>query len=112
MKRLWIVLPLLLLIALAALAAWAVMAPESRTQEVRLEVSGMVCPACPPNVIRALEALEGVQSAEVDLETRQARVRFDPAVVDVRALMEATGKAGYPSRLIEQGEKGDGGINK
>lgn len=83
-------------VALAALLtapAWA--APRT----VTLSVPGMTCEACPITVKKALTKVEGVQSAAVSYEKRQAVVIFDDAKTDVRALTQATANAGYPSTV-------------
>jgi copper chaperone CopZ len=41
-----------------------------------------------------------VLDAEVDYASRVARVRYDPARVDVARLRQATADAGYPSEQI------------
>jgi copper chaperone CopZ len=46
-------------------------------------------------VKRALEGLKGVSRAEVSFRDKEARVRFDPALVSVEQLIEAVKKAGF-----------------
>jgi len=99
MKRELIWLPVLML--LLAAGVWAKNSSQTNERELTLQVTGMVCPACPPNVVRALESLEGVHSAEVDLATHQARVRFDPSRVSIEDMTQATRRAGYPSSVSE-----------
>jgi periplasmic mercuric ion binding protein len=89
-----IVTILLMSLSLAA-PAWA------DTREVTLDVMGMVCPACPPNVQNALESVDGVTHVEMKPRERQAIVRFDPVRTNVEALLQATDDAGYPSTLKE-----------
>lgn len=79
--------------ALFSAPAWA--APRA----VTLSVPGMTCAACPITVKKALTKVEGVQSAAVSYEKRQAVVIFDDAKTDVRALTQATANAGYPSTV-------------
>ncbi|OOG21025.1 mercuric transport protein periplasmic component [Thioalkalivibrio denitrificans] len=76
-------------------------AQATEVREVTLEVRGMVCPACPPNVVNALESVEGVTHVAVKLRERLVIVRFDASRTDVEALMQATDDAGYPSSLKE-----------
>ncbi len=60
-----------------------------------LNVEGMTCKNCVKHVEEALNAVEGVQRALVDLEKKQVTVDFLPEVVNVAALEEAVRRAGY-----------------
>ena len=54
-----------------------------------LRIEGLLCSACAANVRARLERLEGVTSAEVDLERGEARVRYDPSAVSTSDLVTA-----------------------
>ncbi|HEV2129264.1 MAG TPA: heavy metal-associated domain-containing protein, partial [Thermomicrobiales bacterium] len=69
-------------------------APGS-TAETQLAIEGMTCAACVRRVEKALEKVEGVSNASVNLATERARVAYDPARVDLAALTAAVQKAGY-----------------
>lgn len=87
------------LAAMIALAA-AFNAPVfAATKTVTLSVSNMTCAACPITVKKALTKVEGVQTAEVSYEKKEAVVIFDDAKTNVEALTKATEGAGYPSEL-------------
>ena len=60
-----------------------------------LDVQGMSCGACVGHVTRALEGLDGVQSALVSLEEHQAVVTYDPARVQTTQMVEAIAEEGY-----------------
>lgn len=60
-----------------------------------LKISGMSCAACVGHVTRALQALDGVQSAEVRLADGQATVTYDPTQVQISQLQEAVVGEGY-----------------
>jgi Cu+-exporting ATPase len=64
---------------------------ETRTLPVR----GMHCAACVGKVERALESVEGVADARVNLATEQATIDFDPARTGPEALRAAVAAAGY-----------------
>ncbi|WP_460275209.1 heavy metal translocating P-type ATPase [Celeribacter sp. ULVN23_4] len=66
----------------------------------RLSVEGMTCASCVGRVERALKATEGVESANVNLATETADVRFGDGV-DVAQLVAVLDKAGYPARAEE-----------
>lgn len=65
--------------------------------EVTIKVEGMSCGGCVRNVTGVLKGLAGVADAEVSLEVAQARIRFDPAQVNVAQLREAVEAAGFDS---------------
>jgi Cu+-exporting ATPase len=72
------------------------LAPErTPAGEADFPIEGMTCAACVSRVERALTKVEGVREANVNLATERARVRFDPALVDLPALHAAVTRAGY-----------------
>ena len=90
-------------VLLTALVAFpiSVFAGTLQTVTVTLEVKNMTCAVCPITVKKALEKVQGVTSATVNFDTKQARVTFDDSLASVDKLREATGNAGYPSALAE-----------
>src|SRR5215213_10748769 len=60
-----------------------------------LPVRGMTCASCVRRVERAIQAVEGVGSASVNLATERARVSFDPAATNVATVAEAIRQVGY-----------------
>src|SRR3954454_24891372 len=60
-----------------------------------LDIGGMTCASCVGRVEKALNRLDGVAGAEVNLGTEVATVRFDPASVGLAELTAAVAKAGY-----------------
>ena len=60
-----------------------------------LDIGGMTCASCVGRVEKALNRVDGVAGAEVNLATEVATVRFDPAQVDLAQLTAAVTKAGY-----------------
>jgi Cu+-exporting ATPase len=62
---------------------------------VSLPIEGMTCASCVRRVEKALAAVPGVSSANVNLATENAAVEFDPAQVTLIQLNEAVEKAGY-----------------
>ena len=67
--------------------------------EVSFDVPDMTCALCPLTVKTAMSGVEGVQSVEVDFDTRSATVIFDPALTDAAAIAEASAQAGYPAAV-------------
>lgn len=68
---------------------------------VTLAVENMTCALCPVTVSYAIEAVPGVVSAEVDLDTHTAIVTFDDAVASPQLAADASTNAGYPATLVE-----------
>lgn len=62
---------------------------------VQIGVKGMTCASCVARVERALDRVEGVQDATVNLATERATVSFDPAITAPTRLLESVEKAGY-----------------
>ncbi len=76
-------------------------------QTVTLSVENMTCSLCPPTVRMALQAVEGVQEANVFLESRTAVVIYDDEKTDVQSLMTATTDAGFPSTFTQENQSDD-----
>jgi Cu+-exporting ATPase len=60
-----------------------------------LSVQGMECAACVRAVTQALLGLDGVETAEVNLEREEASVRFDPAKLALPQLIAVIAEEGY-----------------
>lgn len=65
----------------------------------QLKVSGMSCDSCVAHVDEALQAVKGVRSARVDLDSGQAVVEGE--AIDPNHLIEAVTRAGYGVRSTE-----------
>lgn len=63
--------------------------------EKTLNVQGMTCGHCKMSVEGALNELDGVSAAEVNLESGKVDVTFDEAKVNVDAMKEAVEEQGY-----------------
>jgi len=64
-------------------------------QSITLPIRGMTCASCVSHVQRALNKMDGVDEAVVNLATEQATVRFVPALVSPEALGQTVRDAGY-----------------
>src|SRR3712207_7084843 len=67
----------------------------SSTASCTLDIGGMTCASCVGRVEKALNRMDGVNAAEVNLATEVATVRFDPAQIGLEDLTAAVTKAGY-----------------
>jgi P-type Cu+ transporter len=70
-----------------------------KENSISFPVTGMTCAACQARVQRALSAEPGVIDASVNLVTRSAAVRYDPATVTPQNLIEAVRATGYDAEL-------------
>ena len=64
-------------------------------EDTVIKVGGMSCQGCVGNISGVLGGIAGVASAEVSLEAGEARVSYDPALVDRAALLAAIEDAGF-----------------
>ena len=70
---------------------------------VTLAVRNWYCAACPHVVKESLAAVPGVTNVTVSDKTKTAVVTFDDTKADVKALINATTEAGYPSFPYSEG---------
>jgi P-type Cu+ transporter len=86
------------------------MATRTTQREIVLDIEGMTCASCVQKVERALERVEGVDVANVNLATRTATVRSTDERTD--PLLRAVASAGYAAaphgleRAAAQEERG------
>ena len=59
----------------------------------------MRCGACAARITQALQELEGVYAATVDLGKNRARMRYAPKKIDVARIIAAIKKLGYKAKL-------------
>lgn len=69
--------------------------PQAQDKEITLVIGGMSCASCSANVEKALNKLDGVSHAAVNLATEKATISYNPQLVRLSALKEAVEKAGY-----------------
>ena len=67
----------------------------------RLTIEGMTCASCTGRVERALEAVPGVLSANVNLATQTATIRTLDGAVTLDTLAVTVTDAGYPARPVD-----------
>lgn len=76
------------------------MTDTTNSQSLRLEVSGLSCAGCVSRAEKALNGVEGVDEASVNLATGSAQVSFH-APADLPKLSDALSAAGYPARVSQ-----------
>ena len=67
-------------------------------KNVRLTITGMHCSGCVKSVTQVLEALDGVEKANVDLQG-YADIQFDESKVSVSQLIETIEDAGFDATV-------------
>lgn len=75
-------------------------AQSADTKEADLAVEGMHCASCVNRIEKAIGKVPGVSSASVNLATREAHVKFDPARVDLSRIQEAVESVGYGAKPL------------
>ena len=60
-----------------------------------IKVEGMSCGHCQMRVKKAVEAVDGVQKAEVNLQSKQVVVEYDEGKANLEKLKAAIKEAGY-----------------
>ena len=65
------------------------------TETTHLEIGGMSCASCAGTVTESLEAVDGVETASVNVATDEGTVTYDPDRVGLGRLFEAVRDAGY-----------------
>ncbi|WP_332450654.1 heavy metal translocating P-type ATPase [Methanoculleus sp.] len=76
------------------------------TETVTLQIHGMDCTCNADLLARKLDALAGVQDHEITPVTGQARVRYDPAVVNVQDIIRTVAETGMTaSQVRSEGRK-------
>ncbi|WP_058486223.1 heavy metal translocating P-type ATPase [Defluviitalea phaphyphila] len=66
-----------------------------KLEEIKLPIEGMTCAACSRAVERALNKLEGVEEASVNLSTENAFIKYDSDKIRLADINKAIIKAGY-----------------
>ncbi|KAF3448550.1 hypothetical protein FNV43_RR09263 [Rhamnella rubrinervis] len=77
---------------------------ERPTHVCRIRINGMTCTSCSSTVETALQAIHGVQKAQVALATEEAEVYYDPKVVGYNQLSTAIENCGFEAIIISTGE--------
>lgn len=90
---------IMLLILIVVLQVEAAQIKTSSVDTAILFIPNMDCGVCPITVKKALSAVSGVNSVDVDTKNKTAIVKFDSQKATTSQLINATTQAGYPSSL-------------
>jgi Cu+-exporting ATPase len=77
------------------------------TSEVSFPVTGMTCASCVRRIEKALNKVDGVQEASVNLATEKARVVFDSTIATFVQLTAAVARAGYGVGEVNNAKNSD-----
>ncbi len=75
---------------------------QAGLSEVKISVPTVQCGSCQNKVEKALQAVAGVKSAQVDLGAKVALVSFDPQQAGLAALENAIALAGYDANSVKR----------
>lgn len=70
-----------------------------------IKIEGMSCGHCVNWIAQALERIDGVDEAKVNLEKQSAYVRYDEGLVSAQMMSDAIEKAGYTAVEFVEEEK-------
>ncbi|CAN1263733.1 Copper-transporting ATPase HMA4 [Linum perenne] len=77
--------------------------PEQNIAVCRLKIKGMMCTSCSESVERTLLIVDGVKTAVVGLALEEAKVHFDPDVIDINGIIEIVEDSGFGAELVSSG---------
>jgi Cu2+-exporting ATPase len=73
--------------------------------EIDLYIDGIRCASCVWLVEKILQKTAGVRYARVNYGTHRARIRWDPAIVDLRGILGRIGSTGYTPKPYSESER-------
>ncbi|KAM4074922.1 hypothetical protein ACJW30_10G130700 [Castanea mollissima] len=77
---------------------------ERSTQVCKIHINGMTCTSCSSTIESALQAIFGVQKAQVALATEEAEVHHNPKIVSYNTLLQVIEDTGFEAIIISTGE--------
>jgi Cu+-exporting ATPase len=81
-------------------------------EPIQLRIEGMTCGGCVARVERALQSVDGVAGARVNLTTEVATVEGDKTAPNRQALIEAVRRAGYDADTFRPGDAATTGLDR
>ncbi len=75
---------------------------SSSTNVVTIQLPTLKCKTCVRTVKTALASVDGIESAEVNLEAKSATVKFVPAKLDIGKIELAISNAGYDANNVRR----------
>jgi len=68
---------------------------EASSEHINLRIGGMTCAHCPPAIEKALAAVPGVLSAQVNLASNTATITYQPSHTKLAQVVQAIRSIGY-----------------
>jgi copper chaperone CopZ len=68
---------------------------DASVKKTTIKVPTVQCDECSDNIIKALEKVDGFISADVFLEKKVVKIKYDETKTNIKALETAISKAGY-----------------
>ena len=67
-------------------------------KEVKLNIEGMHCNGCSTRLEKVLNNIDGVESANVSLESKTTEIKYDEESVSIEELKQAITDAGFETK--------------
>ncbi|XP_038882875.1 probable copper-transporting ATPase HMA5 [Benincasa hispida] len=77
---------------------------DDMIERCRIRVIGMTCTSCSTTLESTLQAINGVQNAQVALATEEAEVCYNPRILNCNQLLQAIEDSGFEALLISTEE--------
>ncbi len=98
MKQIYKLLSITAIVASLVLLSTNLFASDT----AKLTVDGMTCNGCVKTVKQALEKVDGVESANVDLNSNSAVVAYNPEKTNLKTMEKAVSDAGYSAKPMTE----------
>lgn len=69
-------------------------------KKITIKITGMSCAHCVNKIETALQGLQGVEKAKVNLKKEIAKVKYDETVQTLDNLKEAVKEVGYEAEAV------------
>ncbi|XP_022950457.1 probable copper-transporting ATPase HMA5 [Cucurbita moschata] len=77
---------------------------DDMIERCRIRVIGMTCTSCSTTLESTLQAIRGVQNAQVALATEEAEICYNPRILNYNQLLQAIEDSGFEALLISTEE--------
>ncbi|XP_022978081.1 probable copper-transporting ATPase HMA5 [Cucurbita maxima] len=77
---------------------------DDMIERCRIRVIGMTCTSCSTTLESTLQAIRGVQNAQVALATEEAEICYNPRILNYHQLLQAIEDSGFEALLIRTEE--------
>ncbi|AIM14980.1 MULTISPECIES: heavy metal translocating P-type ATPase [Neobacillus] len=72
------------------------------TEKTEFDIFGMTCAACVSRIEKALNKMEGVTNATVNLALESARIEYNPSQVTIQDMVKKIEKLGYKAKVKQE----------